>query len=266
MGRFDEDTTLVADGAGRFEGRVSERWYVGRGANGGLIAAQAVRAMELLAADAERLPLSLTIHFLEAPTAGRIDIAGSVERAGRSTTAIQLRFEQEGRTVALVLGALARWRPGSREHHGSVAPAVPEPEALAPLGPALDNPPAFFENYDWRLAPGAAGEARVSGWIRTRDPRPVDHLSLAAFADAFPPAVFVIAQPGAAAPTIDLTVHFRAPLQAVRATTDRDWVLGRFQSRRVAGGFFEEDGELWSPDGTLLVQSRQLGVLREPAA
>jgi acyl-CoA thioesterase len=63
-----------------------------------------------------------------------------------------------------------------------------------------------------------------------------------------------------AAPTIDLTVHFRAP-GAVAALAAEDHLLVRFRSTTAAGGFFEEDGELWSPDGTLLAQSRQLALL-----
>jgi hypothetical protein len=38
-------------------------------------------------------------------------------------------------------------------------------------------------------------------------------------------------------------------------------VLARFASRTSHGGFFEEDGEIWAPDGTLLAQSRQLALL-----
>ena len=60
------------------------------------------------------------------------------------------------------------------------------------------------------------------------------------------------------APTIDLTVHFRARL-AVGRRAPR--LLARFAIRTRAEGFFEEDGELWAPDGTLLAQSRQLALL-----
>ncbi|MDQ4064982.1 MAG: thioesterase family protein, partial [Actinomycetota bacterium] len=58
-------------------------------------------------------------------------------------------------------------------------------------------------------------------------------------------------------PTVDLTVHFRATLPR-----DYDWILGRFETKRAAEGFFEEDGEMWARDGTLLAQSRQLALIR----
>ena len=57
-------------------------------------------------------------------------------------------------------------------------------------------------------------------------------------------------------PTLDLTVHLRAPLPR-----PSDWVLGSFWTRRVRDGFFEEDGELFSRDGELLAQSRQLAIM-----
>ncbi len=78
-----------------------------------------------------------------------------------------------------------------------------------------------------------------------------------ALADAWMPPVFGrITQP-AAVPTIDLTVHLRNP-QPVDVD---DWVLVVFRSTVASDGFIEEDGELWSRDGTLLAQSRQLAVV-----
>jgi acyl-CoA thioesterase len=258
---FDTDTALAEIGERRWRGEISERWFVGRGPNGGLLAAQATRAMLALAPEPEQEPRSLTVHYLAAPTAGPIEIEGRVERAGGSTTSVSLRFEQEGRTVALALGALARWRPEGLDHLAAAPPAVPPPEALEPVDPALAGLPPFVANYDWRFAvePGLPDPARVGGWIKTADPRPVDHVSVAAFADAFFPAVFpVLGDFTAFAPTLDLTIHFRAPLHELGDA----WVLGAFRSRRAAGGFFEEDGELWTEGGLLIAQSRQLAMLR----
>jgi acyl-CoA thioesterase len=60
---------------------------------------------------------------------------------------------------------------------------------------------------------------------------------------------------------VDLTIHFRAELPLVRAAPE-DWCLAVFRSRLAVGGFVEEDGEVWSRDGVLLAQSRQLAAIR----
>jgi acyl-CoA thioesterase len=257
---FDADTALEPAGDGRWTGRISERWFVGRGPNGGLLAAQAARAMQALAGDPGREPRSLTLHYLEAPAAGPVTLAGRVERAGRSTTAVSLRFEQDGRAVALGLGVLSTWREGAFEHAESAPPAVPAPGEIEPMPRgAAPEAATFVGNYEYRWAVDGEG-ARVGGWIRVPGGgRPVDAVAVAAFTDAFPPAVFPVLRRPAAAPTLDLTIHFRAPLEAAGT----GWVLGAFGSRRAAGGYFEEDGELWSEGGVLLAQSRQLALLRE---
>jgi acyl-CoA thioesterase len=57
-------------------------------------------------------------------------------------------------------------------------------------------------------------------------------------------------------PTVDLTIHFRDEPAPVH-----DWCLARFVSRHASHGFVEEDGEIWSRDGRLLAQSRQLALM-----
>jgi acyl-CoA thioesterase len=101
-----------------------------------------------------------------------------------------------------------------------------------------------------------ADHAEVGGWLGLREERPLDAAAVTLLADAWFPAPWPRLSALAAAPTIDLTVHFRAPLPI-----DDTLLLGRFTNRLVRDGFFEEDGELWSPDGTLIAQSRQLGLL-----
>ena len=86
--------------------------------------------------------------------------------------------------------------------------------------------------------------------------RPLDALAVALLADAWFPAPWPRLKALAPAPTIDLTVHFRSPLPIDDAPSARP-----LPQPHVRDGFFEEDGELWAPDGTLVAQSRQLGLL-----
>ena len=74
--------------------------------------------------------------------------------------------------------------------------------------------------------------------------------------DGWMPAAFSKLGRPFGAPTVDLTIHFRAPVAG------GEWVLADYRSRFSAGGVWEEDGELWARDGTLLAQSRQLALIR----
>ena len=82
--------------------------------------------------------------------------------------------------------------------------------------------------------------------MRTAEPRALDAPLVAALTDAWAPAAFVALGRFVAAPTLDLTIHFRRPLP-VPGMAPEDYVLGRFHSRLSVAGVWEEDGELWTP-------------------
>lgn len=223
-----------------------------------------LRGMLAALPDPGRAPRSLTIHFVSRPAEGPVEIVVRTERAGRSLHTLSARLEQDGEVRAVALGAFSPAWPGP-ELEEAGAPEAPPPEEVQPLafGPGM---PEFFEHVELRpVLGGFAGSGepgmRVGGWLRTRPALPVDPVVAAFLTDALWPAPYPRLEAPLPAPTIDLTIHFR---RALPATAPGEPVLGVFSSRLVHDGFFEEDGELWSREGALLVQSRQLALLRGP--
>ena len=252
---FDADTAL--DGAeGRWRAQVKEHWFVQRGPNGGLVAALATRALIEVAGGEGRAPRSLTLHYLAPPEAGELEVRAAVERAGRTTTFASLRVLQHGVTVAYGLGCCSAWREGQPQWDELEHPAVPPPGEIASLDTSREFP--FLSNYEMR----ALAAPHAGAWMRSARPRPADPVLLAALTDAWIPAAFTYMEQPTFVPTIDLTIHWRAA-PGVPAG-EHPWVLGQFTTRLGAGGTWEEDGQLWSEDGVLLVQSRQLAIVRTP--
>jgi acyl-CoA thioesterase len=259
---FDDDTALRPAGDGAWEGRIEDGWGTPRGPLGGYVTAIVLRGIMLAADDAERQPRSLTVHFLRAPQPGPVTVRPTVERAGRSLTTVAARLEQDGKLMALALAACSVAWPGpllSDAPMPDVAPADGR-EPHAREIPGAERPP-FTERVTMQGRFGEppfsrADHGEVGGWLGLFEQRPVDALTVSLLADAWYPAPWPRLSALAPAPTIDLTVHFRCPLPL-----DDSLLLGRFRSRLVRDGFFEEDGELWAPDGTLVGQSRQLGLL-----
>jgi acyl-CoA thioesterase len=259
---FDQDTAVRRTGGLEFEGGIAnKRWWVGRGPNGGFVAAILLRALSEALGDPARPPRSLSIHYPSAPRLGRFAIAVTLERVGRTTAYLSARATQEDNTVAVAVAAFSSAFPGA-DFQTATMPDVPPPEAIEPL--PVEGAPPFTHNFEYRFAIGGppfqkAGHARNGGWLRLNDPQPLDGPLAAAYTDAWPPAIFWLLDDFAIVPTVDLTIHFREALPLAGPGAG-DPVLAVFDSRRGRDGLWDENGELWSRDGRLLVQSRQLAA------
>jgi acyl-CoA thioesterase len=269
--RFERDTAIATVTPGHHRAELGDAWWIGPGPNGGYMAAVLLRAIAAATADPKRAPRSLTVHYVRRPERGVADIFTTIERAGRSLSTVSARLVQHDRLVAVAIAALSEPR---RPAQPLVLPAtrmpVVAPLADAPRWHAAEGSPAagFHEQFEMRWAipetPWSGSDvAGSAAWVRLAEPRVPDAAVVALFADALPPAVFSVARAFAdvgPVPTVDLTVHFRAPLPLAGVTAD-DFLLCSFTTRGVSEGFLEEDGEIWTADGVLVAQSRQLAVV-----
>ena len=264
--RFDDETAVRPLGDGRFVATMSESWWVVRGPNGGYLAAVILRALTDAVDDPARSPRSLTVHYANPAGSGDVTIATSLDRVGRSMTTCSARVEQDGKLIAIALAAFSAPREGI-EFCDLVMPQVPGPQHYA-VRPIPPESPAIAHRWETRWAighppvPGAPRGARAvaGGWIRLPEGREVDAFVAAAVTDAWIPPTFSRVEEPVFVPTVDLTIHFRAELPHPGLAADA-FVLARFRTTVAAGGFLEEDGEVWAPDGTLLAQSRQLATV-----
>lgn len=257
---FERATRAEPLGGSRYSGRMEAGWFGPPGPNGGVIAALILRAMRAEIAAPDRLPRSLTLHYLRPPAEGDVDVEVAIERSGRSATTCSARMFQGGRLTTIAICMLST-------DYAGVASWEPEPPAPPPPADVTElsipgTPPPMFARLETRPAFGSTPfsggpEAVTGGWLRTRDG---DHLGpelVALFTDAWWPAPFSRLDAPAQAPTLELTIHFRA-----RPSPEDEYALVHFRSEASIDGVFDEQGEVWGADGRLLAQSRQLALLR----
>ncbi len=257
---FDRTTAVEAIGGGAYRGSIDPGWFAPPGPNGGFIAALILRAIRAEVSDGDRLPRSLTLHYLRPPGAGDVEIDVSIERSGRSATTCSATMSQDGDATALALCVLSvdmeavlDWEPDP--------PQAPRPADVPELELGEGAPP-IFERLETRPIfgplPFSSGEEALSGgWLKLRGDGELSPELIALYADAWWPAAFSRLDRLAAAPTLELTIHFRA-----RPRPDERYALVRFVSEASIDGLFDEGGEVWSEGGRLLAQSRQLALLR----
>jgi acyl-CoA thioesterase len=263
---FLHATTWNALGEGRYQGHIRPEWFQGRGAYGGMLGGALLRSMMRELNEPARAPRSLTVHFCAPVTEGEASLVVRTERAGRQVTHLSARMEQAGQVTCLASATFATSRETPLGYTDARPPRVPPPDDVPSVPSAML--PTFGAQFDYRWCVGAvpysgAAEARVGGWIRPRVPTPLDAPLVVGLLDAFPPAAFARVDGFCNGATMDYTAHFYAPLPL--DASPEAFYLRTGHSRHAAHGYADDLAELWSRDGQLLAQLRQMAAVFPPS-
>ncbi|WAU84746.1 thioesterase family protein [Streptomyces sp. Qhu-G9] len=266
---FDRDTAVTRREPGVYDIDLSAGWTIISAVNGGYLLAVLGRAL----ADAlpHSDPFTISAHYLTASQPGPAVVRTDVVRTGRTLSTGQaslFQYDDEGRETERIR-VLASY--GDLDSLPDDVRTTAKPPAIAPIdqcfGPADSPAPvpgssAITDRLMLKLDPATlgwalgapSGKGEMRAWFGLADGRDADPLSLLLAVDALPPTAFEIGLTGWV-PTVELTVHVRCrpapgPLRVAITT------------RNLAGGFLEEDAEVWDSADRLVAQSRQLARVR----
>lgn len=257
---FDADTDVEERSGDRYAATVTGRWNaLNGGPNGGYVLAVILQALRRRMRFPD--PLVVSAFFLRPAAAGPVEVATEIVRSGRRLETGEARLVQDDKEIARATAVFTDHELGE----GPLlvlgeSPSLPPPEELPDPVQGMSMPElTLLERIEFRVAqvPGwtrgePGGRPSMSFWMRFKDGRDADPMSLPMLVDAAAPAVLDI---GVLSTTVELTVH-------VRGRPAPGWLACRVSSRFIFGGFHEEDFEIWDSDGKLVAQSRQLGLIR----
>ncbi|MFJ8946640.1 thioesterase family protein [Streptomyces sp. NPDC102395] len=262
---FDRDTAVTLREPGVYDTDLSAGWTIFGAVNGGYLLAVLGRAL----ADAlpHGDPFTVSAHYLSASRPGPAVVRTETVRAGRTLSTGQaslFQYDGEGREVERIR-VLASY--GDLDALPDDVRTSAKPPVFPPIGqcfgpedgpaPDADQQPIAQRlmlkldpsTVGWALGqPSGKGEMRA--WFGLADGRDADPLSLLLAVDALPPTAFDLGIAGWV-PTVELTVH-------VRCRPAPGPVRVSIATRNLAGGFLEEDAEVWDSEDRLVAQSRQL--------
>ncbi|MFD5100456.1 thioesterase family protein [Streptomyces albidochromogenes] len=262
---FDRDTALIERAPGVYDAELSAGWTIIQAVNGGYLLALLGRALGDALPHSD--PFTVSAHYLTPSVPGKAVIRTQTVRTGRTLSTGQaslFQYADDGTEVERIrvlasYGDLDALPDDVRTT--AKPPVMPSYEQClgAEAGPAaIPGSSAITERLNIRLDPATVGWAvgapsgrgEMRGWFGLADGRDADPLSLLLTVDALPPTSFELGLKGWT-PTVELTTHVRCrpapgPLR-VSITT-----------RNLAGGFLEEDAEVWDSADRLVAQSRQL--------
>ncbi|MET9428677.1 MULTISPECIES: thioesterase family protein [unclassified Streptomyces] len=263
---FDRDTAVTLREPGVYDAELSAGWTIIHAVNGGYLLALLGRALGDALPHPD--PFTISAHYLTPSVPGPAVIRTQTVRTGRTLSTGQaslFQYADDGSEVERIR-VLASY--GDLDALPDDVRTTAKPPAIPPRehcfgpsdGPAPQIPgsSAITERLDIKLDPATlgwalgapSGKGEMRGWFGLADGRDPDPLSLLLTVDALPPTSFELGLKGWT-PTVELTTHIRCrpapgPLRVAITT------------RNLAGGFLEEDAEVWDSADRLVAQSRQL--------
>lgn len=255
---LDQECRLDALGGGVYERECSRVWWGWEAQHGGYVLALAQSAMHhelgVDGMEAQHVTMQYLKPFVDGPLRAEV----TVERRGRTMANATCRLWSGGRMAGVALGSFARRRP-VHEFLAATPPDVAPYDPAETPGDPVFPVPTFDRVFMYpRIAKTDGGPvARVGGWVAPRTPEIVDHRWLGLLADLWPPVAYHLWERGAVAQSVDLTYHARTSLPRADLPPGTA-LLVVLTTRASAGGFVDEDVEIWGPASDLLAQSRQM--------
>ena len=207
----------------------------------------------------EHVVRSLNVEFMARVEPGEFDIDVAPVARQRSVAFERAVLVQGGKVRVQAAAVMAAVRsPDFRQL--VPAPRLGTPPDHPPLD-ALESLAAFPRMFDYRIACGWPGteatRGSTSGFVRPRFDRRVTPESLAMLADAWFPAAWSGAAERVPASTVSMSLVFGGVEEAVELG-EGDYLQAHFHTAQLAGGFGDESGTLWWPDGRLAAKVQQL--------
>jgi acyl-CoA thioesterase len=262
---FDRAIELEEMSTDVVRGRTQPDWANMVGPFGGVTAAVLLRAIE---SHPDRIgePVALTVNFAAPIADGEFEISRRAARTNRTNQHWIVELSQGG-VVATTATAVFGIRRDTWSVTQAVPPTASPPEQIARSSP--ENLPVWIRMYDMRFAEGSfSGGAIQTGpsststlWVRDAAQRQIDFSALTAMSDIFFPRVF-LRRGVVPAGTISMTTYFHADSQHLGALGG-DYVLATARADRFERGFFDQNAQLWSRDGTLLATTYQIVYFKD---
>ncbi len=264
---FDRETESRQISENHWQLKLAPHWNIGTNPNGGYLLACLLRAMAKMVPETPHA-IATTTHYLRPGLPDTpADLKVSIMRLGRRTATLTGTMEQDGKpritctaTFGTIDGNEEDDVAGNARNIALSPPDLPAPDQCTSrleLAQAVELP--IMDRLDIRVDPqyaesGNQDKAIMTGWVRFRDERLADLLSLQLFCDAFPPSIFTLYGQIGWVPTLELSVH-------VRRLPESEWIKGAFTVDDLNGDLFIEDGALWDESDQLVARSRQLQMI-----
>jgi hypothetical protein len=256
---FDAATAVTRVGEDRYDATLDQQWHVGGKLHGGYMLG--VVGQATLADDPHPDLLAISANFLRTPTPGPAQMLIDRGRTGRRIGYVRVVLRQQDQHIldaVVTTGTLTAEQPVWSEHSMVGLPDPDDCVTIPDRGPggfvvgiAAVQEARFDPRMPW-LSGRADGAPEMRAWVRFRDGRDADSLSLAFFADSLPPVTFGQGRFGWA-PTVHMSV-------LVRARPAPGWCQVQMKGGLEAGGFLDEAVQIWDSTGRLGAHGHQLAA------